>query len=325
VKLIRSLRARFIVGALLWTAGLLGVGHLASLALLRRHAITISNHGVFLLIAFILMAVGFFGARRGIAIVGELRGRLAAVRDGRTARLEGEYPSEVQPLVDDLNGLLDDRERMIVRAQTKAGDLAHGLKTPLAVLAQEGERLRAFGQAEAATTIGQQVGRMQRQIDFHLAHARAAASGTSLGAHCEVKDAVEALARTMQHLHADRGLRIEVTVDASHVVRGQREDLDEMLGNLLDNACKWAASSVRVTSERTGGIIAITVSDDGAGIDPSMRQLVMRRGVRADEGAPGSGLGLAIVRDLSALYGGSILLGASPQGGLSARLELPSV
>jgi signal transduction histidine kinase len=275
-------------------------------------------------IGLILVAAGLVQVRRGLSPFQQLRSRLAGVRDGRNRRLEGSYPTEVQPLVSDLNALLDHREEIVRRALAKAGDLAHGLKTPLAVLAQEADRAEAAGQHELAASIGQQVERMRRQIEYHLAHARAAASGATPGARCPVAASVEGLTRTLLRLHADRGVAIDVDVDSGHSVRGEREDLDEMLGNLLDNACKWARSRVNVRSSSTNADIIITVDDDGPGLDPSMRDVVLQRGVRADEAAPGSGLGLAIVRDLAELYGGSISLQGSPMGGLRARLRLPA-
>ena len=209
------------------------------------------------------------------------------------------------------------------RALTKAGDLAHGLKTPLAVLNQEADRARAAGQAEIASAITRQVDRMRRQVDYHLAQARASASGGNPGVRCHVLTSADGLARTMHMLHADRGVKVEVAVSHEHFVQGQREDLDEMLGNLVDNACKWARARVTISSELDAGHVVILVDDDGAGLDPSLRQTVLRRGVRADEAAPGSGLGLAIVRDLAELYGGSISLHESPLGGVRARLALP--
>jgi signal transduction histidine kinase len=130
--------------------------------------------------------------------------------------------------------------------------------------------------------------------------------------------------RTLLRIYADRGLAIEVDVQPGHFIRGQREDLEEMLGNLLDNACKWAKSGVRIQSAEENGAVILTVDDDGPGLPPSMRALVMQRGVRADEAAPGSGLGLAIVRDLAELYEGTIALEDSPMGGLRARLRLPA-
>ncbi len=137
-----------------------------------------------------------------------------------------------------------------------------------------------------------------------------------------VRESVDGLARTLQRLHADRGLTIAVEVPADLVVRTEREDLDEMLGNLIDNACKWARSRVVVSATSADGGVAITVDDDGPGLDVSMREAVLQRGVRADEAAPGSGIGLAIVRDLAELYRGSIALTHSPLGGLRALLRL---
>jgi signal transduction histidine kinase len=254
----------------------------------------------------------------------DLRERLAAVRDGRVRRVDGTYPNEVQPLVDDLNSLLELRDQAVKRAIAKAGDLAHALKTPLAVLAHEAEMADRAGQTSLAGVMRQQVERMRRQMDYHLAHARAAAAGAGPGTHCAVLESAEGLARTLLRLHAGRGLAIDVDVNPAHIVRAGREDLDEMLGNLLDNACKWARSRVTVTSAAVPSAIVITVDDDGPGLEASMRDAVLQRGVRADEAAPGSGLGLAIVRDLVELYGGSIALGTSSGGGLQARLQLPS-
>src|SRR5262249_6466878 len=174
-----------------------------------------------------------------------------------------------------------------------------------------------------AGSIVQQVERMQRQVDYHLAHARAAASGSAPGVRSVVADSVDGLVRTLHRLYADRGLDVLVRVPRQHAVRAQREDVDEMLGNLLDNACKWAHSRVIVDAQPSAGALDITVDDDGPGVDASMRDVVLQRGMRADEAAPGSGLGLAIVRDLAELYGGSIALDASPLGGLRARLQLP--
>jgi signal transduction histidine kinase len=229
----------------------------------------------------------------------------------------------VQPLVDDLNALLEHREQAVRRAVAKAGDLAHGLKTPLAVLAREADRAHTLGQTELASSISQQVERMRRQIEYHLAHARAAASGAAPGARCTVKESADALARTLLRLHADRTLALEVRVSPSDAARVQREDLDEMLGNLLDNACMWARSRVVVDSLERDAEVTVTVDDDGPGLRAEMREAVLQRGVRADEKAPGFGLGLAIVRDLADLYGGSIALEDAPLGGLRARLTLP--
>jgi signal transduction histidine kinase len=230
---------------------------------------------------------------------------------------------EVQPVVSELNALLDVQEARVRRALAKAGDLAHGLKTPLAILGQEGERLHKGGHEDTALVLRQQVDRMRRHVDYHLAQARAAASGATLGVSTSVQSAVEGLVRTLTRLYAEKQVAIDHDIPADAHVKVQSEDLDEMLGNLLDNACKWA-SRVRIAATMEDSAIAILVDDDGPGIAPDMRRQVLQRGVRADEAAPGSGLGLAIVRDLAELHGGSIALADSPIGGTRARLVLPS-
>ena len=239
-------------------------------------------------VAVVCILAGLSQLRRGLSPFRQLRERLTAVRDGRERRVEGNYPSEVQPLVHDLNALLEDRERRVAQALAKAGDLAHGLKTPLAVLAQEGERAGAAGQDELAATIGQQVGRMRRQIDYHLVRARAAASGATPGARCAVRDSAEGLSRTLLRLHAERGLAIDVDVPPEHAVRCGREDLDEMLGNLLDNACKWTSSRVAIRSAREGADIVVTVDDDGPG--PRAVDARPRPAARRARGRGGAGL-----------------------------------
>ena len=294
--------------------------------LVRRHPeiLTFVHFTLPSAVALACIVAGLGQLRRGLSPFDRLRERLSAVRDGRERRVQGSYPAEVQPLVNDLNALLEDRERMVIQALAKTGDLAHGLKTPLAVLSHEADRAGSSGHGELAATIGQQVDRMRRQVDYHLAHARAAASGTTPGLRCSVRDSAEALSRTLLRLHAERGLAIQVNAAPEHAVRCRREDLDEMLGNLLDNACKWTRSRVAIQSARSDGNILITVDDDGQGLPPSMRDRVLQRGVRADEAAPGSGLGLAIVQDLAELYGGSISLHGAPEGGVRARLQLPA-
>ena len=332
-----SLRTRVLMGAVLWTVGLVlfSFGFISwvfrnvpDMPFVGRHGsihfVWASHAGLIFLIAAAAMAIGAVQVRRGLAGVTQLRTRLGSVREGRETRLAGRYVPEVQPLVDDLNALLDHREEAVRRAVAKAGDLAHGLKTPLAVLAREAERATAAGHSELASAIGEQVERMRRQIDYHLAHARAAASGAASGARTLVHESADALTRTMHRLYAERNLSIEVRTPASLSVRVQRADLDEMLGNLLDNACKWAHSRLVIASAQVDGMTAITVDDDGPGLPAEMRDNVLMRGVRADENASGSGLGLAIVRDLAELYHGSIALSASPLGGLRATLTLPS-
>ena len=321
----RSLRARLLIGASIWSVLLLAGTTELIRVYMRFHGQPGTAHWFILFAACMaFFLTGLWMLSRGLLPFEVLRQQLVAVRDARNARIEGQHPTEVQPLVDDLNALLDSRDQAIKRAQTTAGDLAHGLKTPLAILSQEVDRAKAGGHVELAATLKQQVDRMRRQVDYHLARARAAASGATPGTRTHVLTAADGLARTVRQLRADRHLSIEVTASHEHFVRVQREDLDEMLGNLIDNASKWARSKVVVNSAVSGGNIRITVEDDGPGVAESMRDQVLQRGVRADEAAPGSGLGLAIVRDLAELYGGSIVLSSSALGGLYAELTLPA-
>lgn len=324
MKWLHSFRWRILFGAFLWTLGLVPLVHISFIVLHHLYRGPISNFTPAFVISFFLMLAGILLVRSALLPFGRLRKHLSGLRDGSVRRIEGKYPTEVQSLVNDLNSLLEHRERVVRRALAKAGDLAHGLKNPLAVLAQEADRADATGQHEMAGTIGLQVERMRRQVEYHLAHARAATSGDVPGARCPVLPAVEGLTRTLLRIYAERGLAIDVDVSSSHSIRGQQEDLEEMLGNLLDNACKWAKSRIKIQSVQEDGAIVLTVDDDGPGIVPAMRDVVLQRGVRADEAAPGSGLGLAIVRDLAELYKGAILLEDSSMGGLRVRLRLPA-
>jgi signal transduction histidine kinase len=327
-----SLRSRVLIGAVLWTIGLIIIASALLVTAIEHHPrvpLAIMVHDVFrqplvMMFGVFSMVAGLVQVRRGLSPINNLRARLAGLHNGRERRVEGSYPTEVQPLVNDLNNLLDHREQAVRRAVAKAGDLAHGLKTPLAILAHEAERARTAGQPELALAVAQQVDRMRRQVDYHLAHARAAAAGVAAGAVSSIGESAEGLARALHRLHAGRGIDIEIQVPSDLSVRVQREDLDEMIGNLLDNACKWGRARVDIGAGRYGSVVEITVDDDGSGLADEMRERVLQRGVRADEAAPGSGLGLAIVRDIAEVYGGSISLEASPLGGLRARLRFPS-
>jgi signal transduction histidine kinase len=327
-----SVRAHVLIGALLWTVGLF-VGAMLVSTLIMVH---LPEYAVFLhwttlhhaqlagVLVVVGLGLGFLRVQKGLSPLQELRGRVAAVHAGQQSRVDGEYPAEVQPLVDDVNALLAYREEAVQRAIAKAGDLAHGLKTPLAVLAHEAERARRAGQADLAAAISDQVDRMRRQMDYHLAHARAAAASASAGTRSNAGESIDALVRTLKRLHAERGLAIESRVSGDERVAVRREDLDEMIGNLLDNACKWTRSRVLVESSTRDGRVVIVVDDDGPGIPDEMKTAVLRRGVRADEALPGTGFGLAIVCDLAELYRGTIALERAPLGGLRARLELPA-
>jgi signal transduction histidine kinase len=319
-----SLRTRLVLGAFSWMVGLIVATHFTVVALLPYGSGPVLHFGALTVVALGLLAAGLLQLRVGLRPIERLRARLAAVREGRSPRVEGRYPDEVQPLVDDLNALLADRENRVARAQAKAGDLAHGLKTPLAVLAQEAARARGQGLAELAASLEQQVERMRLQVEYQLAHARASASGPAPGTHADLGASAAGLARTLARLHAERGVVVDVSGTPGLAVRVEPADLDEMLGNLLDNACKWARGRVRLTATAGDGWVRIDVVDDGPGLAPELRERVLQRGVRADEAQPGSGLGLAIVRDLAEIYGGSLELDGSGEGGLRATLRLPA-
>jgi len=325
-----SLRLRLAVGAALWSIGVFAAAGALMMHLVGTHPVIPKTvHGIFaqtvqmVVIAAIALTVGFMQMRRGFSPIAQLRNKLADVQQGRARQLQGTYPAEVQPLVTDLNALLAARDASVARAQAKAGDLAHGLKTPLAVLVHEAEQARLAGHVALADTLTAEIDRMRRQIDYHLAQARAGASAATAGTRADVANSIAALLRTMARVHADRKLSFaERSMPAD--ARVEAQDLDEMLGNLLDNACKWARTTVQISVELRGDLVAIMIDDDGPGLDPGMRDAVLSRGVRADESAPGSGLGLAIVRELAVLYGGAIELRKSPLGGLRAELTLPA-
>lgn len=282
-------------------------------------------HGV-LVLALGVLAAGLAGAavvqlRLGLAPLARLRDALAAVHQGRRSAIEGRFPSEIQPLVDEFNAVLARNAEVVERARTQAGNLAHALKTPLSVLANAA----AGDEGALAKLVAEQVGLARTQVDYHLARARAAAAAGLPGQRTPLRPVLEGLLRLMDKVHAERGLQLRI-VDCAPALafRGEVQDLQEMLGNLLDNACKWAATTVELRCQQDGEHLYVLIDDDGPGLPEAAREAVFARGARADEHAPGSGLGLAIVRELAELYGGSIALEASPLRGVRAALRLPA-
>ncbi|MEQ8349355.1 MAG: sensor histidine kinase [Sneathiellaceae bacterium] len=266
----------------------------------------------------------------GLAPLRRLRAALGRLRGGAAPRVEGRWPGEVAPLVDDLNAVLTHNEAVVARARTQAGDLAHALKTPIAVLANAASSQAA----DLPELVEQQSQAMRRQIDRHLARARAAGSAERPGARADLGEVAGGLVRAMRRLHARPGLELALQAPPARILfHGDREDAAEILGCILDNACTWAAGQVRLTlsedmpaapgAEPQRRFLQVTVEDDGPGLSPDARNAVLGRGVRLDESVPGSGLGLAIVRDLVAIYEGGLTLDASPLGGLRVALRLP--
>ena len=267
-----------------------------------------------ILAVFIQVRVGLMPLRRA-------REALARIRSGAARRLEGKFPAEIAPLAAELNSLIEHSAEVVGRARTHVSNLAHYLKTPLTVLASEAEA----NPGPLAESVKRQVDVMRRQVDHYLARARAAGALDVLGNRTPVAPVLEDLERVLDRIHAERGIEIEVNCPPSLAFRGDRQDLEEMAGNLMDNACKWAAARVVVKAQGDGARLILRVEDDGPGLAPADLGRVLERGERLDESVPGSGLGLSIVRDISKLYGGGLELGQSPLGGLCAVLDLPAI
>ncbi len=274
----------------------------------------------------------------GLAPLQALQRALVALREGRSRQIEGPVPREVQPLVDGFNDVLARNSQVVERARQQAGNLAHAIKTPLAVLVQAAEsalanqagaNVRPPAESALAQTVIDQIAIARRQVDWHLARARAAAAHGLPGQTVLVEPVLRGLLRVMDKVHARRGLQIHVVPSAPGLAfAGEEQDLQEMLGNLVDNACKWAHAVVEISvaadTSGDGPMLLIRVQDDGPGISPESSQAVLARGVRMDESVPGSGLGLAIVLDLVRLYGGTLALDDASLGGLRATVRLPA-
>ena len=283
----------------------------------------------FSILAAVLLLTTMFQVRFGLAPLKRISESLAAIRSGSAERLTGSFPEEIAPLARETNALIDANREIVERARTHVGNLAHALKTPLSVMVNEAT---ARGRDPFALKVQEQADIMRDQVARHLERARLAARLTVVGSVTKVAEVVTALARTMEKIHRDRNIAIEVHADEQARFRGERPDLEEMIGNLVDNACKWASARVtievaceRIDPASASQIVRIVVDDDGRGLSPSEREQVAKRGRRLDETKPGSGLGLSIVVELAGLYGGGLTLGTAPIGGLRAELVLPAV
>jgi signal transduction histidine kinase len=278
-----------------------------------------------------LLVATFLQVRFGLLPLKEIGRGLAAIRSGEAERLDSRLPVEIEPLQNELNALIESNQNIIERARTQVGNLAHALKTPLAVITNEArDDKSAFGQkvAEQATI-------MRDQVTSYLDRARMAARSGSIGRATEVRPVAEALGRALERINRDRGIIIAVVCPTVAKFQGEKQDLEEMLGNLMDNACKWASSrvDVRIDAKEVAAAVGklpqrrltIAVDDDGSGLDDAQRRKLGKRGLRLDESKPGTGLGLSIVIDLAQSYRGTLTLERSDRGGLSARLDLPAV
>ncbi|KFC64066.1 Integral membrane sensor signal transduction histidine kinase precursor [Bosea sp. LC85] len=277
----------------------------------------------FLLLGLALVASTLIQVRFGLRPLVRLGTAVGSVRTGEAARIAGKYPPDLAPLAGELNQLIDANREILERARTQVGNLAHALKTPLSVMLNEAEA----SDPHLPQTVQTQAAIMRDQVQYYLDRARAAALSGALGSVTEVAPSLDALIRTFAKISQGRGITGMHHVPAHVRFRGERQDLEEMLGNLLDNAFKWARSAVEVSlaPEAEEGRIALLIDDDGPGLPSEALLDVLKRGRRLDETTPGSGLGLSIVVDLAKLYGGEVTLERSRLGGLRARLLLPSV
>ncbi|RDI58739.1 sensor histidine kinase [Microvirga subterranea] len=277
--------------------------------------------------ALLGLALGFttlLQIRFGLRPLANLRSALGAIRRGEAERIAGEYPHDIAPLASELNLLLDTNREILERARTQVGNLAHALKTPLSIIVNEAEN----APEDVAAKVREQAALMRDQVNYYLDRARAAALAGTLGTLTDVEPVIDGLARTFAKIYRDKDLAVELAIPKGLRFRGEKQDLEEMAGNLIDNAAKWADGKVVVMAEvlREGADrarIRLLIDDDGPGLPEAARSEMIKRGRRLDETKPGSGLGLSIVSDLAALYRGSLSLEASPMGGLRAVLELP--
>jgi signal transduction histidine kinase len=269
-------------------------------------------------IGLLLVAGTFLQVRLGLRPLERLRAELAEVRTGRRARMPLGQPAEVRPLVEEMNALLDQNEANLAHARGHVANLAHGLKTSLATLTM------ALGEVDRDGSLGHLVAEMDRRVRHHLRRARVAALGGSARKRVALDDHVDGMRLTFSRLFAEKGVALEAAVPAGLAVACDAQDVDEMLGNLIDNACQWCRGRVRVSAAASSDGVVIDVEDDGPGLDAAAIAEVARRGHRLDESLPGNGFGLSITTELAELYGGGLRLDRSGLGGLRATLRLPA-
>jgi signal transduction histidine kinase len=275
-----------------------------------------------------IVVATFFQVRYGLAPLRDIGKRLTQIRSGEAEKLEGALPEEIRPLQNELNALILSNTNIIERARTHVGNLAHALKTPLSVIINEAH---AAGDSAFALKVAEQAQLMREQINHHLNRARIAARAGVVGGVTPVQPPLAALLKVLQHIYEERSVNASIECLEDIKFQGEKQDFEEMAGNLLDNAFKWAKSAVHLsvaivppTNEYTTKRFALTVDDDGPGLPAERRAAVIERGRRFDETKPGSGLGLSIVADLCDLYQGRFSLDRSPSGGLRATLILPA-
>lgn len=284
----------------------------------------IAEFRTLLIIALSVLGAGlvlatFFQVRFGLKPLRAIEHGLAAIRSGKAEKLEGDLPNEIVPLQKELNALIQSNRAIVERARTHAGNLAHALKTPLSVITNEAESSRSA----LARKVREQTQIMRDQISHHLNRASIAARAGIISGHTSVKPVLESLIRALGRIYTDQNLNILLECPPEATFHGEKHDLEEMVGNLLDNACKWAKSEVVLSVSVNKDSINLVIEDDGPGLPEKKREAAMKRGSRLDETKPGSGLGLSIVSELVHLYSGDFSLENKEKKGLYARLELP--
>jgi signal transduction histidine kinase len=288
----------------------------------RDDVIGYSNHiiGSLLVLGVGLMLAVVLQVRVALRPLDAISTGIADVREGKAAKLEETHLDDVQPLVDELNNLLDHNAVLLKRARTQLGDLAHSVKNPLTVITNEARNM----QPELQELIIKQTSDISKNVDHYLTRARTFGTEKVLGSRSEVKPVAEDLVYAMRRLYQERDLEYDLSGLQECWFRGERQDLEEMMGNLIDNASKWAQRCVVVKSELQDHKLILVVEDDGPSIPPESIEEVMRRGNRLDESKPGHGQGLGIVKDIADLYGGSLSLQDGELGGIQAKLILPA-
>jgi signal transduction histidine kinase len=283
-------------------------------------------YGVLALLGIGLVLAILLQVRVALRPLQRMSEALAQIRRGKSEKLEGSFPDEIQPVADEMNLLIQSNSEIVDRARTQVGNLAHALKTPLSVLTNEA----GSEKSALAVKVMEQTRVMRDQVSLYLDRARRAARAQTVVSVTDVEPVLQALARTIMRINKDRGIEIAVKVHKSLKFRGEMQDLEEMAGNLIDNASKWAKTRVDVTSqpvaaEGTRTFFVINVEDDGPGLPEDTWQEALKRGRRLDETKPGSGLGLSIVTETASMYGGKVELGKARIGGLKAMLRLPAI
>jgi signal transduction histidine kinase len=279
-----------------------------------------------LLIMLAIFALGFvlvtyFIVRLGLAPLRKASASLADIRDGKADRLEGRFPREIEPLIEETNSLITSNNLIIERARTQVGNLAHSLKTPLAVLRNEATGLKP----QVKSVIEDQVSQMQSQIQSYLDRARISARSGTITSRTDAVHALERLVRVMAKLNPQLQIELKNLAGNAPIFAVERQDFEEMAGNLLENACKYAKKHIMVSLLSVpGNFLGLSIEDDGPGMSAADAQIAMGRGLRIDESIPGSGLGLSIVKDIAKEYQGTLKLTRSDLGGLNAKLVLPS-